>query len=186
MGLALSSSFAISLEILRALFYTVFRIRIGSGFNQVSGSGSGSRRKNYTQKLEKNLEISCFEMLDVFLTAEGFFCSLDVLYEGLGLGKLQFLIIKYLIVFSAVHFSNLWSSKPWIRIGTIQPKMLDPDPDQMNTGYGSVTQVLYMEGLPPCPQKPFLMIYYLGGTGTGWQLRLPKFCTVESGGGRGR
>jgi hypothetical protein len=28
-------------------------------------------------------------------------------------------------------FPNFWSLKPWIRIG-IQPKMLDPDPDEMN------------------------------------------------------
>jgi hypothetical protein len=48
------------------------------------------------------------------LRAEGFFCSLDVLYGGLGIGKLLFI--------------NFWSSKPWIRIG-IQPKMLDPDPE---------------------------------------------------------
>jgi hypothetical protein len=34
--------------------------------------------------------------------------------------------IKY---FSAVIFFNFWSLKPWIRIG-IQPKKLDPDPDQ--------------------------------------------------------
>jgi hypothetical protein len=31
----------------------------------------------------------------------------------------------------AVIFFNFWSLKPWIRIG-IQPKMLDPDPDEMN------------------------------------------------------
>jgi hypothetical protein len=55
--------------------------------------------------------------------AEGFSCSLDVLYGGLGISKLQFLI----------------------RICTgIQPKMLVPDPDSMNpdpkqrysTGFG--------------------------------------------------
>jgi hypothetical protein len=30
-----------------------------------SESGSGSRRAKMTQKVEKNLEISCFEVLDV-------------------------------------------------------------------------------------------------------------------------
>ncbi len=40
--------------------------------------------------------------------------------------KLQFLIKKILIFFSAENFLD------WTRIG-IQPKMLDPDPDQMNT-----------------------------------------------------
>ncbi len=38
------------------------------------------------------------------LRAEGFFCNLDILYGGLGIGKLQFLI-------------NFWSLKPRIRIG---------------------------------------------------------------------
>jgi hypothetical protein len=85
-GLALSSSFAVSLKILElvcapfALFYTVFWIRIGSRFNQVSGSVSGlgiQEDKNDT-KIGKKLEISCFEVLDVFFRAEGSFFSLDV------------------------------------------------------------------------------------------------------------
>jgi hypothetical protein len=33
------------------------------------------------------------------LRAEGFFCSLDVLYRGLGISKLQFLIKKILNFF---------------------------------------------------------------------------------------
>jgi hypothetical protein len=54
--------------------YAVFRIRIriGSEFNQVNGSGSvfGLRiriqeGKNYLQKKKKSEEISCFEVLDV-------------------------------------------------------------------------------------------------------------------------
>jgi hypothetical protein len=92
-GLVLSSSFAVSFEILElvcaqfALFYTVFRIRIGSRFNQVSGSVSGLRIRiqedENDTKIGKKLEISCFEVLDVFFRAEGFFFSLDVLYGGL-------------------------------------------------------------------------------------------------------
>ncbi len=70
------------------------------------------------------------------MRAEGFFCNLDVLYGGLGIGKLQFLIQKKnLIFFSAVIFFQFLVIKAldpdWIRIG-IQPKMLDPDPDEMN------------------------------------------------------
>ncbi len=44
------------------------RIRIGSGFYQVSESVSGFRRaemKKLPPKVEKNQEISCFEVLDV-------------------------------------------------------------------------------------------------------------------------
>jgi hypothetical protein len=51
--------------------------------------------KNDPQKYKKIKRFSCFEVLDVlFLRAEGFFCVLDVLYRGLGIGKLQFLIKK--------------------------------------------------------------------------------------------
>jgi hypothetical protein len=63
------------------------------------------------------------------LRAEGFFCNLDVL------GKLQFLIKKFFIIFFSCNFFQFLVIKAldpdWIRIG-IQPKMLDPDPDEMN------------------------------------------------------
>ncbi len=63
------------------------------------------------------------------LRAEGFFYNLDILYGGLGIGKLQFLIKKKKKI-SAVIFLNFWSLKPWIRIRIgVHPKMLDPDPD---------------------------------------------------------
>jgi hypothetical protein len=66
------------------------------------------------------------------LRAEGFFCNLDVLYGGLGICKLQFLKKK---IFSAVIFFQFLVIKvldpDWIRIG-IPPKMLDPDPDEIN------------------------------------------------------
>ncbi len=52
------------------------------------------------------------------LWAPGFFCNLDILYGGLGIGKVQFLIKKKLIFFSVVIFFNFWSLKPWIRIGS--------------------------------------------------------------------
>jgi hypothetical protein len=109
---------------------TVFRIRIGLGFNQVGGSGSGSRRAKMTHKLKKLRNVMFSSAGCSLLRAEGFSCSLDILYEGLGNGtsKLQFLIYKkiYNFCFSYKFFFNFWSSKPWIRIG-IQPKMLDPD-----------------------------------------------------------
>jgi hypothetical protein len=43
-------------------------------------------------------------------------------------------------IFSSNFFSNFWSSKPWIRI-VIQPKMLDPDPYQIEYGYKTLTVV---------------------------------------------
>ena len=47
------------------------------------------------------------------LWAGGFFCNLDILNGGLGIGKLQFLIKK-----KFNFFFNFWSLKPWIRIGS--------------------------------------------------------------------
>jgi hypothetical protein len=38
------------------------------------------------------------------LRAEGFSCSLGVLYEGLGKSKLQFLIKKIELKLTAIHF----------------------------------------------------------------------------------
>ena len=65
------------------------------------------------------------------LRAEGFSCSLGVLYGGLGIGKLQFLIKKIKIKFPVVSFFQFWIIKPWIRIRDPDPqleKILDPDP----------------------------------------------------------
>jgi hypothetical protein len=50
------------------------------------------------------------------LRAEDFSCSLDVLYKGLGISKLQFIIKQYQFFFSCKFFKNFWSSKPWIQI----------------------------------------------------------------------
>jgi hypothetical protein len=70
------------------------RIRIGSGLNRVSGSGFGIRIKE--GKIEPQKEKLLMFGSDGWplLRAEGFFCNLDVLYGGLGIGKLYFLIQK--------------------------------------------------------------------------------------------
>jgi hypothetical protein len=111
------------------------RIRNGSGFNRVSGSGSvfGIRirikeGKNYRQKYKKDVSSAGCSLL----RAEGFSCSLNVLYGGLGISNLQF-VIKIISNFfpAVIFFHHFWSSKPWIQIWIdtgIQPKMLDPKP----------------------------------------------------------
>ncbi len=75
------------------------------------------------------------------LRAEGFSCSLGVLYGGLGISKLQFLIKKIGITFPAINFFQFQVIKPWIRIR-------DPDLEsgsgirirnQKNAGSGSVS-----------------------------------------------
>ncbi len=57
------------------------------------------------------------------LRAEGFSCSLDVLYGGLGISKLQFFIKKNKNLFKAVNFFKFLIMKTlypdWIRIGML-------------------------------------------------------------------
>jgi hypothetical protein len=54
--------------------------------------------------------------------AQGFSCSLCVLFGGLGKSKLQFLIRKTFKIFPPEIFSNFWSLK------TLDPELaLDPD-----------------------------------------------------------
>jgi hypothetical protein len=63
------------------------------------------------------------------LRTEGFFYNLDILYGGLGIGKLQFLIKKkkkYLVI---TAFDPYWIR---IRIG-LQHQTLDPVPEKINT-----------------------------------------------------
>jgi hypothetical protein len=51
------------------------------------------------------------------LRAEGFSCRLGVLYGGLGISKLQFLIKKVKIKFPAINFLQFRSSNPGSRSG---------------------------------------------------------------------
>jgi hypothetical protein len=72
------------------------------------------------------------------LRAEAFSCSLGVLYGGLGISKLEFLIKKTKIKFPAVFFSSILGHQtldpdPGSGSGSRNPdpqleKMLDPDP----------------------------------------------------------
>ncbi len=70
------------------------------------------------------------------LRAEGFFCNLDILYGGLGIGKLQFFIQKKFNFFFSCNFFQFLVIKAldpdWIRIRSgLQPPT--PDPEKMNT-----------------------------------------------------
>jgi hypothetical protein len=69
------------------------------------GSGSGSRRAKKTHKNKKKSRIVMFLSTGCsLLRAEGFSCSLGVLYGGQGISKLQFLIKKIKIKFPAINF----------------------------------------------------------------------------------
>jgi hypothetical protein len=103
------------------------RIRTGSGFNRVSGSGSGSRRAKITHKSNFFFKVHVFKcwMASWELKASSvtwtYFMKASVFYQK--------------FFFPAVIFLHFWSLKPWIRIRIgIQPKMLDPDPDENKCG----------------------------------------------------
>jgi hypothetical protein len=71
-------------------------------------------------------------VLDV-LKAEGFSCSLGILYGGLGISKWQFFIKKIKIKFPATNFFPIFGHQT-----------LDPDPGagiaiRKNSGSGSVS-----------------------------------------------
>ena len=88
------------------------------------------------QKIEIGKEISCFWSAGCsLLRAEGFSCSLDVLYGGLWISYLHFFIKKIIHFFQLYIFCNFWSSKPWIqiRIG-IPPKMLNLNQEWIESG----------------------------------------------------
>ncbi len=76
-----------------------------------------------THKNRKKSRIFMFLSTGCYLLrAEGFSCSLGVLYGGQGISKLQFLIQKIEIKFPAKFFFQFQVIKPWIRIR-------DPDPE---------------------------------------------------------
>jgi|LakMenEpi03Aug12_release.lakeMendotaPanAssembly.Ray.scaffolds.fasta_scaffold1027594_1 hypothetical protein len=105
---------------------SVFRIRIRflSWCNQVSGSGS--RRAKITHK---NIKVTNFHVWSAgcsLLKAEGFSCSLNVLYGGLGISKLQFVCLFVVNLFKFLVVKTLDQDAD-----RFQPKMLDPDPESM-------------------------------------------------------
>ncbi len=96
----------------------------GSGSIQIADLDPGGQKLH--TKIEKRHRIVMFWSAGCsLLRAEGFFCSLGVLYGGLGISKLQFLIKKIKIKFLAVNFLNFRSSNPDPQL----EQMLDPDPD---------------------------------------------------------
>jgi hypothetical protein len=70
-----------------------------------SNCGSGYRRAKITHKNKKKSRIFIFLSTGCsLLRAEGFSCSLGVLYGGLGISKLQFFFKKIEIKFPAINF----------------------------------------------------------------------------------
>jgi hypothetical protein len=110
-----------------------------------SESGSGSRRAKMTHKSRRKIaEVHVLKCWMTSLRAEGFLYNLDIIYGGLGIGKLQFLIIKKKI-FSCNFFSNFWSYKA-----------LDPDPEKRNTDPQPCLKIVPKPTSTFCPGFPLL------------------------------
>ncbi len=99
-----------------------------------SESGSGSRRAKITHKNWKKFWSAGCSLL----RADGFSWSLEVLYGGLGISKMQYLIQKISIFFSCKFVPILGHKNPGFGLdldgySLISLKCwLDPDPDSMN------------------------------------------------------
>ncbi len=113
----------------------------GSALIWVAGSGSAFKLriririqegKKMTHKNRKKYRIFMFWSARCsLLRAEGFSCSLGVLYGGLGISKLQFLIKKINNLISSCKFFSILAHEP-----------LDPDPGsaiRKKAGSGSVS-----------------------------------------------
>jgi hypothetical protein len=68
--------------------------------------------KNDPQKYKKVHNFHVFKYWMFSFGAEGFSCSLGILYGGLGISKLPFLIKKIEIKFPAINFSILGHQTP--------------------------------------------------------------------------
>jgi hypothetical protein len=121
----------------------------GSGFNQVSGSVSGSSRAKMAHKIEKKLRNLIFWSAGCSLwRAEG----LEVLYGGLGIGKLEFLI-KWIRIRNTAHPNPLihlmqTESVPWI-LGSGYSPNSDPSPFRSVDTYGFEVFLVGMSVMVP-------------------------------------
>ncbi len=120
-----------------------------AGFGSVSALGIRIREGQHgPQKWRK---FKFWSARCSLLRNEDFSCSLDVLYEGLEISKLQFLIKKYKFLFSCKFLQIFGHQNPGYWIG------LDPDPDPQlccikskNSSYGS--RLLRRVAAYPCPE----------------------------------
>ncbi len=77
------------------VFFSGLRIRIRMRIRLIWVAGSGSRRAKMTHKKRRKWRNFLFWIAGCsLLRAEGFSCSLGVLYRSLGISKLQFLFNK--------------------------------------------------------------------------------------------
>ncbi len=135
-------------------------MRIGSGF---AIRIRIQEAKNYPEK--KWINFIYWSAGCSLLRAEGFSCSLDVLYEGLGISKLQFLIKKRKKQIFPVFFSIFCHQNPGSRLGTGS----GPEsgfPWNAGSGFGTGSGFIWNAGFPiswlppawrqhPCGPRPW-------------------------------
>ncbi len=94
-----------------------------------------------TKNNRKQLINSSFEVLDVLslLRAEGVSCSLDVLYEGRGISKLQVLILKIYLKNLSCIFSIFSHQNSGSGLGTGSVFNLNAGSGCECKEYGSIT-----------------------------------------------
>ncbi len=103
------------------------RIRIHFGRLEY-GSGSRRAKIKMTHKSEQNSSARCYIMRD-----EDFSCSLDVLYGGLGIGKLQFFYQKIRKISTVNFFLFL----------VIKTLDLNPDPHWNQCGSTTLPEITH-------------------------------------------
>jgi hypothetical protein len=106
----------------------------GSGLNGVPGSVSGFAIRIWIQE-DKNEQQKWSAGCPIFKD-EGFSCSMDVVWGGLVIRKLQVLIKETIQNCQLYFFPNFWSWK----LKTLDPdpdslQMLDPDPQHCFANY---------------------------------------------------
>jgi hypothetical protein len=138
------------------------------GFGSASGSAVKLRiriqeGKNNPQNRKKSRIFMFLNTGCSLLRAEGFSCSLGVLYGGLGISKLQFLIKKIVIKFPAINFFNFRSSNPGSGSGIRIAIRKNAGSGSALNQCGSETLVLYCV----CEKFCFVIPFYYGSrTGT--------------------
>jgi hypothetical protein len=100
-----------------------------------------------------------YKTVNTLLRAEGFSCSLGVLYEGLGISKLQVLIIirrkKYLLYFF-LKFLVIKTLDPDSEPGPDSLELLDPDLDPQHCPklHRQINRFNVILKPPPSPPPP--------------------------------
>ncbi len=129
----------------------------------------GSRRTKMTQKNRKQLINFIFWSSGCsLLRVEGFSCSLDVFYEGVGISKFKCFIKKRFNKNVQLYFFNFWSSNPDPYPDSLEMLDLDPYPGpySMNPDpqYWWLAKIYFCKSWT---SDPIITIFWICGYGSG-------------------